>query len=129
MAQDHRKKDGMWIEGLIRDFINLSDQNTIMNAANDRAWALPLVGFSSGADPLYREYKEKYVGDFHWTPLEVFQMTFPESSVDLPTDLSDCYAPDKILDDFMNTTENYRARLDAKTWRESNGNLKLPDLP
>lgn len=81
MAEDNRQKDGMWIEGLIRDFINLSDQNTILNEANDRAWALPLVGFSSGADPLYREYKEKYVGDFHWTPLEVFQMAFPESSV------------------------------------------------
>jgi len=40
------------------------------------------VGFSRGDDPLYREYKEReYVGPFHWTPLEIFSISFPSSEV------------------------------------------------
>lgn len=53
-----------WIETLIRDFINKSPENTLKNRANEKAWEGPLVGFSSGGDPLYQEYKD-YVGPFH----------------------------------------------------------------
>lgn len=34
------------------------------------------MGFSNGDDLLYQEYK-KYVGTFHWTPLEIFTNSFP----------------------------------------------------
>ena len=34
----------------------------------------------AGDDPLYPEYK-KYVGPFHWTPLELFKLTFPSLKV------------------------------------------------
>jgi len=67
---------GKWIEGMIRDFINGSPENTLKNRTNEKAWEDPLVGFSNGDDPLYQEYKE-YVGTFHWTPLEIFTNTFP----------------------------------------------------
>ena len=69
-----------WIEHLITDFINQSPENTLKNKTNDKAWADPLVGFSRGDDPLYQDFKE-HVGAFHWTPLEIFNLTFPDLSV------------------------------------------------
>jgi len=75
-----------WVESIIREFINRSPENTLKNEANEKAWSDPLVGFSRGDDPLYEDYK-KYVGPFHWTPLEIFKQTFPESEV-APEDLT-----------------------------------------
>ena len=78
------KKDsnisGNWINNLIRDFIATSPQNTIQNEAGDPAWDSALVGFASGADPIWQQYKE-YVGAFHWTPWEVFNQHRPEETV------------------------------------------------
>jgi epoxyqueuosine reductase QueG len=69
-----------WLEVIIRDFVNTSPENSLRNATNDKAWADPLVGFSSGADPLY-EYIKEHIGYFYWTPLEIFNKTFPHLSV------------------------------------------------
>lgn len=66
------------IEGLIRDFIAFSPENSLQNAERDKAFENPLVGFSRGDDPLYTAYKE-LVGPFHWTPDEIFARTFGES--------------------------------------------------
>ncbi|KPK87242.1 MAG: 4Fe-4S ferredoxin, partial [Deltaproteobacteria bacterium SM23_61] len=62
--------------------MNRSPENTLKNPTDEKAWDDPLVGFSSGEDPLYQQYKEKYIGPFHWTPAEVFQMAFPESKAE-----------------------------------------------
>jgi epoxyqueuosine reductase QueG len=78
--KDKQENRGSWVEAIIRDFINLSPENTLKNAGNDKAWADPLVGFSRGDDPLYESYKE-HVWPFHWTPLEVFSLAFPRSEV------------------------------------------------
>ena len=56
-----------WVEGVVREFINTSPENTLRNAADEKAWDDPLVGFSRGDDPLYEDYK-KQIGPFHWTP-------------------------------------------------------------
>ncbi|MBU4580951.1 MAG: hypothetical protein KKH02_00775 [Proteobacteria bacterium] len=40
------------------------------------AWAVPLIGFSRGDDPLYPKFKED-IGPFYWTPQEIFAATFP----------------------------------------------------
>ena len=37
----------------------------------------PLVGFSSGADPLYNEYKS-HIGSFYFSPLEFLEKSFPQ---------------------------------------------------
>ncbi len=81
-----KNEKAIWIESLIKDFINLSMENTLKNSDNDKAWGDPLVGFSSGDDPLYQSYKE-HVGPLHWTPLELFNITFPELKVE-PTALT-----------------------------------------
>jgi epoxyqueuosine reductase QueG len=69
-----------WIENVILDFIENSPENTLQGSYQEKAFENPLVGFSSGDDPLYKSYKE-VVGPFHWTPLEIFSQTFPGVSV------------------------------------------------
>jgi epoxyqueuosine reductase QueG len=70
---------GDWIKGAIRDFITTSPHNTMRNKTEEPAWDGALVGFASGADPIWQQYKE-YVGAFHWTPWEVFNQHCPENS-------------------------------------------------
>jgi epoxyqueuosine reductase QueG len=74
------KVNASWIESVIKRFVNESPENSLKNKANEKAWAEPLVGFSSGADPLYQFYK-KDIGDFYFTPLEIFAKTFPSLNV------------------------------------------------
>lgn len=69
----------VWIECLIREFIEQSPENTLQGAFTEKAFENPLVGFSNGADPIFESYKQ-YVGPYHWTPLEIFKQTFPVSS-------------------------------------------------
>jgi epoxyqueuosine reductase QueG len=69
----------VWIKGLIRDFIERSPENTLQNAAHEKAFDSPLVGFSKGSDPLFDAYKT-VVGPFHWTPWEIFRLAYPESA-------------------------------------------------
>ena len=70
-----RSENAKWLEGIIREFIN-SPENSLQNEAREKAWDEPLVGFSSGGDPLYDSFKE-YVGPFHWTPREIFSLAYP----------------------------------------------------
>jgi epoxyqueuosine reductase len=70
----------IWIEQMIKDFIEKSPENTLQNKANDRAFDAPLVGYACGDDPLFELYKEA-VGTFHWTPLQIFAQTFKEMTV------------------------------------------------
>jgi len=67
---------GAWIEAAIRDFMATSPHNTLEDGTDEAAWDDVLVGFSSGADPIWQQYKE-YIGAFHWTPLEVFSQHRP----------------------------------------------------
>ena len=65
---------------MIEDFIERSPENTLQNQAQEKAFENPLVGFSKGDDPLYQTYKE-VVGPYHWTPQEIFGLTFSESVI------------------------------------------------
>lgn len=69
-----------WITGVINDFIANSETNNLRNEAENRAWDQALVGFASGVDPIYQQYKE-VVGPFHWTPWEVFNQHYPGDPV------------------------------------------------
>ncbi len=71
---------GNWVNELIRDFIATSPKNTMQNENGDSAWDSVLVGFASGADQIWQQYKE-YIGAFHWTPWEVFNQHRPEKNV------------------------------------------------
>lgn len=73
--QGHREP-AAWIRYIVERFCATSPDNSLHNAAGEKAWGAPLVGFSRGDDPLYRRFKEE-IGPFYWTPLEIFQQTFP----------------------------------------------------
>ncbi len=75
-----------WIKDLIQRFIQESPLNTMENDARDPAWDSALVGFASGADPMWQQYKE-YVGAFHWTPWEVFSQHRPDEKA-VPEELT-----------------------------------------
>ena len=86
MDKGHSADLADWLGSIIRDFINNPAENTIEDQVNENAWENPLVGFSRGDDPLYYGYK-KHIGPVHWTPLEIFTMTFPDMTV-MPEDLT-----------------------------------------
>ncbi len=72
--------EGARIRSVIDAYIEGAPENTLGNAAHEPAFEDALVGFASGADPLFEAYKE-HVGPFHFTPLEIFGRTFPEEAV------------------------------------------------
>jgi len=69
-----------WIESIVLDFIQASPDNTLSDSSNEKAWEEAIVGFSIGSDPIYDEFRT-VVGPFHWTPLEIFTMAFPDQEV------------------------------------------------
>lgn len=69
--EEEKNTSGLWLKGIIQEFITASPCNSMQNEAGEPAWDAALVGFASGADPIWQQYKE-YVGAFHWTPWEVF---------------------------------------------------------
>ncbi len=69
-----------WIKKMIQEFVKNSPYNSMEEAPGEPAWDSVLVGFASGADQIWQQYKE-YVGAFHWTPWEVFNQHFPEENV------------------------------------------------
>jgi len=69
-----------WIRHLIEAFLDQPSENCIEAGSEERAWDVPLVGFSRGDDPLYEAFKE-HVGALHWTPREAFAKAFPEMPV------------------------------------------------
>jgi epoxyqueuosine reductase QueG len=68
--------DGARITALIQDFVDQSPLNDMGFTEPEKIFDTPLVGFSSGADPLYDEYKS-HIGPFYLSPLELFAGSFP----------------------------------------------------
>ena len=69
-----------YVIDLIQHFIAESRLNTMQDKSGEPAWDTALIGFSSGADPIWQQYKE-YIGPFHWTPWEVFNQHRSEENV------------------------------------------------
>jgi len=70
------------VSEIIRNFLHSSPANSLGNEANEPAWSEPLTGFSRGDDPLYRRFKED-IGEFFWTPAEIFEATFRDAPREL----------------------------------------------
>jgi epoxyqueuosine reductase len=65
------------LEQLIKNFILENDQNRRTQLDLGTYWEEPLVGFASGMDPLFFEYKT-IIGSFHLTPREVISAALRE---------------------------------------------------
>lgn len=78
----HQALKQRWIESTIHSFW-ASSENSLQNEAAEPAWGKPLVGYASGADPLFSRLKED-IGPFYWTPLEAFCQGHPDIQVEAP---------------------------------------------
>jgi len=63
------------MEKVIKDFI-AGPENSMQKWGDEPAWAEPLVGYSSGADPLYTFYKQD-IGSFYLSPLAFISHAYP----------------------------------------------------
>jgi len=104
-GSDIKRNPEKWIEGVIISFINNSEDNSMRDQANEKAWEEALLGFSSGADPIYDSYKD-YVGQFHFTPAEIFGLTFPDN----PAPPEELTVISWVLPQRRETSEDNRAR-------------------
>jgi len=69
----------LFLEQVIRDYVRDNPANRLPLFPDERIWDEPLVGFASGDDPLFAEYKT-IIGDFHFTPREALKEAFPEAA-------------------------------------------------
>ncbi|MCF8127512.1 MAG: epoxyqueuosine reductase [Deltaproteobacteria bacterium] len=113
---------GTWIGNIIRNFLAASPKNTMEDGSGEAAWDDVLVGFASGADPIWQQYKE-YVGAFHWTPWEVFSQHCPGEAVkpDELTVISWVLPQRKIVRDANRENRTYPAERWARirVWGEA----------
>ena len=66
------------LERLVKNFILENDQNRRIPLDAGSYFEEPLVGFASGTDPLFFEYKT-IIGTYHLTPREVIQSALKEN--------------------------------------------------
>ena len=64
-------ESGTKVKGLIEEYC-ASPENNLGDGSGEPSWAEPLVGFASGADPIFISYKT-HCGELHWTPEEIFK--------------------------------------------------------
>jgi len=65
------------LEQLIKNFIHMSEQNRRTQLDQGIYWEEPLVGFASGMNPLFFEYRT-LIGPFHLTPREIISAALKE---------------------------------------------------
>jgi epoxyqueuosine reductase len=74
------------VENIIKDFIDTSPDNTLKMANGEPAWEEFIIGYSAGEDSVFNQYKE-VVGETHFTPAEIFNLTYPDEPAE-PEDLT-----------------------------------------
>jgi epoxyqueuosine reductase len=77
---DTKEITKQWIETRIQDFIRSSPKNTMADGTGNPSWEDCLIGYASGGDGIWQQYKE-VIGSFHWTPWEVFNQHRPQENV------------------------------------------------
>ena len=86
MPDVSNRADGARISQLIKDFAKESSLNQMAMSDPEPIWDEPLVGFANGVDPVFEQIKQD-VGDFYWTPAQIFNLTFPDQPAE-PKDLT-----------------------------------------
>ncbi len=67
----------------IKNFILENEKNRRTELGGGVYFEEPLVGFASGSDPLFQEYKS-IIGSFHFTPQEILKSALKEKGGDFP---------------------------------------------
>lgn len=79
LINTYTNNKGLWIAEQIKNYVNNSPDNN-MKVMDEKAWGEPLIGFSNGADKLYKHIKDD-IGVFYWEPIDIFKLTYPEADV------------------------------------------------
>ena len=85
----------------IKSWMSDLHNNAIEPGADLPAFAEPIIGIASGADPLFEFTKDDIGSDFYWTPHEAFSFAFPSINVE-PHELS-------VISWVLPQTENTRS--------------------
>lgn len=75
-----------WLTQTATGFMKSPANDIHLPGASEPAFALPLVEFAAGDDPIWDSYKA-HAGVFHWTPLEAFSLGYPGEKVS-PSELT-----------------------------------------
>ena len=82
MNQENRSVRG-WpvskVEEVIDSFWRTANTNSLHLEHDEKAWERPGVAVAAGDDPLFLRMKE-LIGPFYWTPIEAYQLAFPNST-------------------------------------------------
>jgi epoxyqueuosine reductase QueG len=70
------------LEQVIKNFLHENPQNRRTQLDNGFYWEDPLIGFSSGTDPLFFQFKS-LIGSFHLTPREIIAAALKEKGREL----------------------------------------------
>lgn len=65
---------------LIKDTITVILSSSSNQYEHGHIYDNPIIGISSGADPLYLSMKSD-IGDFYWTPEEAFSIAYPNADI------------------------------------------------
>ncbi len=106
------------LEQLIKNFIKESEFNHRTQLDNGRYWDEPLVGFASGVDPLFSEYKN-IIGPFHLTPREIISSALNQRGKILsPSEIDQISVISWILPvhEDIRISNRYENRFPSKLW-------------
>lgn len=67
------------VEEVIDSFWSTADTNSLHLDHDEKAWERPGAAVAAGDDPLFIRMKE-LIGPFYWTPIEAYQLAFPDST-------------------------------------------------
>lgn len=77
--------DEAWFQNYIKDFIKNDPSNQLGGKhGSEPIFKEPLIGFASGADSLFEEYK-KIIGPFHFTPEEAIEWASNQQGISAPS--------------------------------------------
>ncbi len=68
-----------WLRERAAAFMQSLENDLHFPDRHEPAFGMPLLGFASGADPIWESFKE-HVGPEHWTPAEAFALGYPEEA-------------------------------------------------
>jgi len=99
------------VREIVARIVARSPDNRLGPGHREAAFDAPLVGFSSGADPLYRQYTE-HIGDFYLTPRRIYRKAFPAEAPVAAEELT-------VISWILPTTTATRSEQSAATKRPS----------
>jgi len=77
---EERNHRAIWVRELIVRICRESEENSLRLGHKEEAFHSPIVGISSGNDPLYTFF-QKDIGPFYWHPMDVISMAYPKAIV------------------------------------------------